>query len=54
MTGRLFFDLGQAKSCSEARRFELTGGAERLPVIRFGRSLRAITAECRRLVVRDQ
>ena len=47
--GRIFFNLGRAKSYTEASRYEATGGAEGLPVVRFGRSLRAVTAECRRM-----
>jgi hypothetical protein len=48
--GRVFFGFSRAKSYAEARRYEATGGAEGLPVIRFGRSLRAVTAACARLV----
>jgi hypothetical protein len=51
--GRVFFDFGRAKSYAEAARFERTGGAEGLPCIRFGRTLRAVTAACVRLVGLD-
>jgi hypothetical protein len=51
--GRVFFGLGRAKSYAEAARFERTGGAQGLPCIRFGRTLRAVTAACVRLVGLD-
>jgi hypothetical protein len=51
--GATFFGFGRAKSYAEALRYERTGGAEGLPVVRFGRSLRAITAACVRLVELD-
>jgi hypothetical protein len=47
--GREFFGFSRAKSYSEAARYEATNGAAGLPVVRFGRSLRAVTAECCRL-----
>jgi len=37
-------DLGRSKAYVEARRFEATDGAEGLPVLRFGRTLRVPTA----------
>ena len=49
VAGREFFGFGRAKSYAEAARYEATNGAAGLPVVRFGRSLRAVTAECRRL-----
>lgn len=42
--------LGRAKSYAEAQRYERTGGAEGLPVVRFGRTMRCPTAAVRRLV----
>lgn len=38
------FGLGRACAYSEAARYIATGGAEGLPVIRFGRRLRVPTA----------
>jgi hypothetical protein len=45
-----WFDLGRTKAYEEARRYLATGGAEGLPVIAFGRTLRCPVAACRRLL----
>jgi hypothetical protein len=42
--------LGRAKAYLEAQLFERTGGAEGIPVMRFGRTLRCPTAAVRQLV----
>jgi hypothetical protein len=42
--------LGRTLAYQEARRYIATGGAEGLPAIRFGRTLRCPTAELRRMV----
>jgi hypothetical protein len=48
-----FLDFGRAKAYQEASRFLATGGAEGLPVVRFGRSLRVPTAALLRLLDLD-
>lgn len=49
-----FVGLGKTKSYEEANRFIRTKGAEGLPAIRFGRTLRVPTAQLRRLVGLDE
>ena len=48
------FGLGRSKAYVEARRYLDTGGAEGMPVIRFGRTLRAPTARVLELLGLDR
>ena len=48
--GGRFLGFGRAKAYQEANRYLATDGAEGLPVVRFGRTLRVPTAALLRLV----
>lgn len=48
-----FLGIGRSQAYEEAARYLRTGGAEGIPVIRFGRILRVPTAAFRRMLGLD-